>query len=83
MGWNIFEEWYCLTPPPPSPSRSPSLPASRPSALKRSPPVGVEWAKGSRDERMIKDEKKNNNNARVRDVRLCTCFVGDEIFFLI
>lgn len=25
-GWNIFEEWYCLTPPPPSPSLSLPLP---------------------------------------------------------
>lgn len=80
-GWNIFEEWYCLTPPPPSPSlphTPPPSPSSRPSALKRSPSRGSSGQRESRDERMIKDGTKIQ----------CACpwcetvHVFDENFFL-
>lgn len=55
-GWNIFEEWYCLTPPPPSPSRSPP-----PSPLHAPQPSSAllpwEWSGQREDERMIEDEE--------------------------
>lgn len=79
-GWNIFEEWYCLTPPPPSPSLPRTPPPSRPSALKRSPSRGSSGQRESRDEHMIKDGKKKHN-ARVRSVRLCTCLM--RFFFCV
>lgn len=80
-GWNIFEEWYCLTPPPPSPSlphTPPPSPSSRPSALKRSPSRGSSGQRESRDERMIKDGK---NTMRVSVVWDCAR-VWWDFFFL-
>lgn len=63
-GWNIFEEWYCLTPPPPllTPLYSLSLslthsqthtPPHAPQPSSAGPPVGVV----GRDVCMIKDGK--------------------------
>lgn len=61
-GWNIFEEWYCLTPPPPS--LPPSLTLTHTSSFSLFTPLSPQalslpreysGQRESRDVRVIKD----------------------------